>query len=128
MSQVLHTIEKQIIKSLQKNPTQKTEELVEKTKLSIDQVRRGMEWLRLKGLADIKDSKKTFVSLGQKGLEASKSGLPERKLLELIKNNPSSFKEIQEKLPPPEFNVAIANAKKMDGFRLKKTKLQTKFH
>ncbi|MEE9242385.1 MAG: phenylalanine--tRNA ligase subunit alpha, partial [Nitrosopumilaceae archaeon] len=99
MSQVLHTIEKQIIKSLQKNPTQTTEELVEITKLSIDQVRRGMEWLRLKGLADIKESKKTFVSLGQKGLEASKSGLPERKLLELIKNNPRSFKEIQEKLP-----------------------------
>ena len=126
MSQVLHPIEKQIIKSLQKNPTQTTEELVEITKLSIDQVRRGMEWLRLKGLADIKESQKTFVSLGQKGLEASKSGLPERKLLELIKNNPRSFKEIQEKLPPPEFNAAIANAKKNGWIQIEKDETSNK--
>ena len=56
MSQVLHDIEKQIIKALRSNSNQTTEQLSETTELSIDQIRRGIEWLRLKDLANFSDT------------------------------------------------------------------------
>ncbi|MEK0382176.1 MAG: phenylalanine--tRNA ligase subunit alpha, partial [Nitrosopumilus sp.] len=81
MSQVLHPIEKQIIKSLKESKSSTPEKLVESTKLSIDQVRRGMEWLRLKGLAEVKEIEKITLKLGKNGLDAKNNGLPERKLV-----------------------------------------------
>ena len=49
MSQVFHDIEKKILETLQKVPNQTPEQLSKNTELSIDQVRRGIEWLRSKG-------------------------------------------------------------------------------
>ncbi len=70
MSQVLHPIEKQIIKSLLQSENSTPEKLVESTKLSIDQIRRGMEWLKLKGLAEVKEIEKITLKLGKNGLDA----------------------------------------------------------
>ena len=84
MSQVLHDIEKKIIEVLKSKPNQTTEQLSEITELSIDQIRRGIEWLRLKDLAEISESTKKSVSLGKNGLEAFRNGLPERKLINLV--------------------------------------------
>ena len=81
MSQVLHDIEKKIIEVLKSKPNQTTEQLSEITELSIDQIRRGIEWLRLKDLAEVSESTKKSVSLGKNGLEAFRNGLPERKLI-----------------------------------------------
>ena len=53
LSQVLHDIEKKIIDSLQKKSDQTPEQLSESTELSIDQIRRGIEWLRLKEFAKV---------------------------------------------------------------------------
>ena len=117
MSQVLHPIEKQIIKSLKENSNQTAEKLAESTKLSIDQVRRGMEWLKLKGLADIQETEKITIKLGKNGLEAAKNGLPERKIVNEIKNNPKSFEEIRNLLKS-EFNAGIANAKKNNWIQI----------
>ena len=50
------------IKSLKESKSSTPEKLVESTKLSIDQVRRGMEWLKLKGLADIQEIEKLELS------------------------------------------------------------------
>ncbi len=86
MSQVLHPIEKQIIKSLKESKSSTPEKLVESTKLSIDQIRRGMEWLKLKGLAEVKEIEKTTLKLGQNGLDAKNNGLPERKLVNAIQD------------------------------------------
>jgi phenylalanyl-tRNA synthetase alpha chain len=111
LSQVLHPIEKQIIKSLKENSNQSSEKLAESTKLSIDQIRRGMEWLKLKGLAEIQETEKITLKLGKNGLEAKKNGLPERKIVNEIKDNPKPFDEIRNLLKS-EFNAGIANAKK----------------
>ena len=81
MSQVLHDIEKKIIEVLKSKPNQTTEQLSEITELSIDQIRRGIEWLRLKDLAEVSESTKKSVSLGKNGLEAFRNGLPESCLL-----------------------------------------------
>ncbi|MGI0004690.1 MAG: phenylalanine--tRNA ligase subunit alpha, partial [Candidatus Nitrosotenuis sp.] len=119
MSQVLHPIEKTIIKLLKTTPNLTEEQIAERTNLSIDQTRRGIEWLRLKSLATVSESEKSFVTLGANGLKAKQEGLPERKLVNLISSAPASFSELQKKLHG-EINVAIANAKKNDWIEIKK--------
>jgi len=56
LSHVLHDIEKQIIKLLQSTPNLTEEQLAQETKLSMDQIRRGVEWLRQKKLADVTET------------------------------------------------------------------------
>ena len=91
MSHVLHDIEKQIVKALQSEPKLTEEQLAQETKLSMDQFRRGVEWLRQKNLADVRDYTKTFYSLGKNGLDALKNGLPERRLINLVEDGPKTF-------------------------------------
>jgi phenylalanyl-tRNA synthetase alpha chain len=117
LSQVLHPIEKQIIKSLKENSNQTSEKLAESTKLSIDQIRRGMEWLKLKGLAEIQETEKITLKLGKNGLDAIKNGLPERKIVNEVKQSPKSFEEIRNLLKS-EFNAGIANAKKNNWIKI----------
>ena len=81
MSHVLHDIEKQVIKVLQSEPNLTEEEISQKTTLSMDQIRRGIEWLRLKKLADVTETTSISLSLGKNGLDALKNGLPERRLV-----------------------------------------------
>ena len=70
MSQVFHEIEKKIIISLKDNPRQTPETLEKYTKLSPDQIRRGIEWLKLKDLAIVNESKTSIISLGKNGIES----------------------------------------------------------
>ena len=119
LSLVLHPIEKTMIKILRETPNLAPEEIVEKTNLSIDQIRRGIEWLKLKNLAIVLESEKSLVSLGKNGLASIDEGLPERKLVNLIENQPVSFDELRKKLLD-EINIAIANAKRNDWIAIQK--------
>lgn len=98
MSQVFHEIEKKIITSLKNNPKQTSEQLEKSTNLSPDQIRRGTEWLKLKELAIINESQIITLSLGENGLESFHSGLPERRLLDLLKNEPKKLQDLQNEL------------------------------
>ena len=89
MSQVFHDIEKKIITSLKDNPKQTPENLEKSTNLSPDQIRRGIEWLKLKELANVNESKTSIFSLGKNGLESLEKGLPERRLLRFAKDGPN---------------------------------------
>lgn len=113
MSQVFHDIEKQIIiqlSSLKKATPQKLEQL---TSLSPDQIRRGVEWLRLKNLVHVKQTTKTTVSLGSNGIQAHKNNLPERQLLNLLqKNSPQKISALQQQMPSQSFGPAMGLAKK----------------
>ncbi|MCH2402704.1 MAG: phenylalanine--tRNA ligase subunit alpha, partial [Candidatus Nitrosopelagicus sp.] len=121
MSHVLHDIEKQIIKLLQSTPNLTEEQLSQTTTLSMDQIRRGVEWLRQKNLADVIDSTNISYSLGENGLEALKNGLPERSLVNLVKDGPKTFDEVRSSLQGSDFNAAIAHAKKNDWISIEKT-------
>ncbi|MEC7712049.1 MAG: phenylalanine--tRNA ligase subunit alpha, partial [Thermoproteota archaeon] len=68
MSHVLHDIEKQIIKLLKSTPNLTEEQLAQETKLSMDQIRRGVEWLRQKNLADVTEISHFTYALGKNGL------------------------------------------------------------
>ena len=120
MSQVFHDIEKKILETLQKLPNQTPEQLSKNTELSIDQIRRGIEWLRLKDLALVNESEKITFSLGPNGLDSFKNGLPERKLINLLKDKPKTFEQIRSVLSGAGFNVAIANAKKNGWIKIEK--------
>jgi len=88
MSQVFHEIEKKIIRLLNDNPKLSPEKIGISTGLTPDQVRRGIEWLKLKNLASIEESKQVYLRLGENGLESNAKGLPERQLLSLLKDGP----------------------------------------
>jgi len=121
LSHVLHDIEKQIINLLQSTPNLIEEQLSQETKLSMDQVRRGVEWLRQKKLADVTETTDISYSLGKNGLDALKNGLPERRLVNLVTDGPKTFDEVRSSLQGPDFNAAIAHAKKNDWINIEKT-------
>ena len=98
MTQVFHDIEKKIILSLKNNSTQTAETLETSTELSPDQVRRGIEWLKLKDLAIVDESKTSTISLGKNGLESFQKGLPERRLLDLLNKGPRKLSDLQKEL------------------------------
>ncbi|MDC1057383.1 phenylalanine--tRNA ligase subunit alpha [Nitrosopumilus sp.] len=98
MSQVFHDIEKKIINSLKKNPIQTPETLEKSTQLLPDQIRRGIEWLKLKNLAIVDESKSSSLSLGKNGIDSFEKGLPERRLLNLLTNGPRKLSDLQKEL------------------------------
>ena len=121
MSHVLHDIEKQIVKLLKSTPNLTEEQLSKTTALSMDQIRRGVEWLRQKKLADVTETTRTSCNLGQNGLDALKNGLPERRLVTLVQDGPKTFDEIRNSLHGLDFNAAIAHAKKNGWINIEKT-------
>jgi len=98
MSQVFHEIEKKIIRLLNDNPKLTPEKIGASTGLNPDQVRRGIEWLKLKNLAKIEESKQVYLRLGKNGLEANSKGLPERQLLNLLKEKSRKLNELKKEL------------------------------
>ncbi|HUU49080.1 MAG TPA: phenylalanine--tRNA ligase subunit alpha [Nitrosopumilaceae archaeon] len=111
MSQVFHEIEKKIISVLKMELKLTPEKLEKLTQLSPDQVRRGIEWLKLKDLAIVDESSNVEYRLGKNGLESFQKGLPERKLLDLIKNDPKNISDLQKELGSV-FGPAMGLAKK----------------
>ena len=93
------------------------DELLNNTKLSSDQLRRGIEWLKLKNYVTVIYEKKYFISLSVIGFDVKKNGLPERKLLRLIRQKPSDINTLQNILKH-DFNIAIAYAKKNNWIRI----------
>jgi len=98
LSQVFHEIEKKILAVLKINSKLTPEQLENFTKLSSDQIRRGIEWLKLKGIIDVYETTQITYSLGQNGLEAFRNGLPERRLVNSLENGPKTIKELQKQL------------------------------
>ena len=66
-----HPIEQSILRSLSDNDYVRVDSLVASTGLSIDQIRRGVEWLKFKNLISIKESSTQRVILASGGLIAS---------------------------------------------------------
>ena len=118
MSQVLHPIELKIVNFLKDKENSTPEELEKFTDLNIDQIRRGIEWLRLKNFAKVVDIEKSLISLGPNGKIALEKGLPERKLCNLLLESPLPLDDLKKKLSPPEFNAAIANARKKNWIKI----------
>ncbi len=91
LSQVFHDIEKKIIHSLQPDQILTISEIEKKTGLQSDQVRRGIEWLKLKNFTHVKESTDIHYNFGAKGHEAIEQGLPDLRLVNEIEKGNTTF-------------------------------------
>ncbi len=121
----LHKIEKKILLSLVNQDTIDIETLASKTSLSMDNVRRGIEWLKFKGLVSVFINKDSIVqlvseqsndgSLKDKTDGSVRLTLPERRIVNSLKNNGQNAISIGDlakisRLSNIEFSVGIQNA------------------
>ena len=92
----LHPIEKNILSILHHSGGKWTgdNQLIEKSKLSIDQIRRGVEWLKFKNLIAIKDSSDIEISLKKSHIMNNDFVLPERKLINCVKKGKKTIADI----------------------------------
>ncbi|HXG08047.1 MAG TPA: phenylalanine--tRNA ligase subunit alpha [Nitrososphaera sp.] len=116
----LHPIERSILKALASNDHSKVEQLATTTGLSVDQVRRGIEWLKFKNLVSVSETFQSTLLLGSEGKEAVVKGLPERRLVDAIKEGKSTIEEVLASgvLRNEEVNAAIAGARRNQWIRL----------
>jgi phenylalanyl-tRNA synthetase alpha chain len=121
----LHKIEKKILLSLVKHDKIDIETLASNTNLSLDNVRRGIEWLKYKGLVSVFINKDSIVQLvseksndgssKDKTVDSVSLTLPERRIVDSIKNNGQNAIRIGDlakisRLSNIEFSVGIQNA------------------
>jgi phenylalanyl-tRNA synthetase alpha chain len=113
-AEALHPIERALLKALSGEAAVSVEDLSRDTGLEIDQVRRGVEWLRFKKLVSVNETSSVTASLTQSGLKSATSGLPERRLVEAIRNGMTTVGEVTAsgRLQKDEANAAIAAAKR----------------
>ncbi len=117
--QPFHPIERKLLTSLSQVNQAGLQELEGLTGLSIDQIRRGIEWLKAKKLIITEETENDIYTLGDLGSRAIEIGLPERRLVNLVKKTGGS-----EEIAPvsrslgAEFAAALGIAKKNRWIRL----------
>ena len=115
----LHPIERSILRALANNDA-RVESLAAATGLSIDQVRRGIEWLKFKNLISINESSRSMVCLAPGGTAAAANGLPERRLVNAVREGKSTIGEVLAggSIKNEEINAAIAGARRNQWVQL----------
>jgi phenylalanyl-tRNA synthetase alpha chain len=117
----LHPIERAMLLSLSKTQDEKVEmtSLAKASGLSLDQIRRGIEWLRTKGLVNVEEKEAIRYVLGEEGKKIAAEGLPERKLVIMLQNSRGSanLSEISKSMGS-ELQVALGKAKKNGWIKL----------
>lgn len=85
------------------------QELVKLTGLQEVEVARALQWLQNKGVVDIEELKEIIVVLGDNGKRYSNTGLPERIILNALKERKLSLTELTKKtgLSQEEINACI---------------------
>lgn len=121
----LHKIEKKILLSLVKHDKIDIEKLASITNLSLDNVRRGIEWLKYKGMLSVSVHKDSIVQLiSEKSNDVHPSDkphvsdnltLPERRIVNAMKSKHQKNIKIGElaklcSMSNIEFSVGIQNA------------------
>ena len=121
----LSDIERKSLASLHDESAIGAEELAEKANLQVDSVRRALQWLHEKGLAEIRETRKECWMLTRKGAEALEKGLPEKRLAEKCSQLARHGKEITlddlKKEFGEEMSPALGTAKKLNWLSLGKT-------
>jgi phenylalanyl-tRNA synthetase alpha chain len=121
----LHKIEKKILLSLVKHDKIDVDTLASNTDLSMDNVRRGIEWLKYKGLVAVSINKDSIVELvPEKSNDSSSNNkiknsvtltLPERRIVDSIRSKGQKAITISDLakisgLSNIEFGVGVQNA------------------
>ncbi|MDQ3808038.1 MAG: phenylalanine--tRNA ligase subunit alpha [Thermoproteota archaeon] len=109
-----HPIERSILTTLSKDDHIGIQRLATRTGLSIDHIRRGIEWLKFKNLISVEESVAKRIFLASEGIAAAKNGLPERRLVNSLKEGRSTISEVVASgaIKSEEINAAIAGARR----------------
>jgi len=111
----LHPLEKKTLRSLMDGKPTDIVTLAAKVSMQMDQMRRVVEWLKLKGLIDVKNVRQTVYELGIEGKRALAQGLPEERLANASLDRGQipivTLKNIT-KMDDPEFNAALGRCVK----------------
>src|SRR5215218_6824009 len=123
--EAIHPIERSILNSLSKNDHVGAHSLTASTGLSIDQIRRGIEWLKFKNLISIEESSIQRVFAAPEGIAASQKGLPERRLVNSLKEGKVTISEVLASgaIKNEEINPAIAEARRNQWIQLLEGKM-----
>jgi len=117
MDVVLHPIEVEILKALRTKDSVSLEHLPSITGLSLDQIRRGIEWLKKKNLVEVQEDIEVFIGLGISGTRSVNKGLPEKRICILLAKKgvkvPIEDVRIELNMDEKEFSAAL-------GFAIKK--------
>ncbi len=118
--QALHPIERSILNSLSSSNNIPVGSLVANTGLPVDQIRRGTEWLKFKGLIVIEQISTQRVFITSEGMEAAKNGLPERRLVNSLKGGNVTLAQVLASgaIKNEEINAAIAGARRNQWIQL----------
>jgi phenylalanyl-tRNA synthetase alpha chain len=121
----LHPIERSILKALDKHDSQTLTDLSTRTGLEIDQIRRGIEWLKFKDLITINESSRSTIRLASEGKAAAAKGLPERRLVNAVKQGKNTAGEAvaSSAIKNEEVNAAIAGARRNQWIQLVEGKM-----
>src|SRR5919108_6326055 len=92
----LHPIERSLLQILATNDRISTEQIARISNLSIDQVRRGIEWLKFKNLISFTDKSFTTISASLDINSVRVKELPERTLVKTIKEKGKKNSETGE--------------------------------
>jgi len=109
--------EKHILLALEKKPKQTTLELIESTKLPEASINRASTWLLSKGLVDIKEKVRKKIDLDFEGTDYLANGLPERRVLELLKEK-KSIAELDDELSHDLVKIGIVWLKKLGAISI----------
>ena len=69
-----HLLEKKVLKVLRSKNLVDLEQIVNESDLTIDQIRRSIEWLKEKKLVDLEIKEEKTISLGEEGKKAKENG------------------------------------------------------
>ncbi|MGP6220403.1 phenylalanine--tRNA ligase subunit alpha [Caldiplasma sukawensis] len=109
----INPVERKILEFL-KDKSEVYEEKIEADGISREIVRGALSWLEKKGLIDVKKLDENVYRMSQEGVKYSKDGLPELKLIELIrKNKEISVSEASKILGDIQFKIAAAQLAKL---------------
>jgi len=112
----LHNLEKRLLKTICNNRGDDLDDLSKKAGMSLDQIRRAVEWLKSKRLISTEIKKSTTITLDIEGLKAADEGLPERRLIQRIveQGNLVEMEDLKRKFSSTEqeFSAALGNARR----------------
>jgi phenylalanyl-tRNA synthetase alpha chain len=118
----LHPIETKILDAIDTFTENSLTTLIEKTNLTIDQIRRGLQWLKFKNIIEY-SKPANLLTIDISGKSSIDHGLPERRLVNAVKEGNTTIAKILENkiLMQSEINIAISKARSNKWIELTNT-------
>jgi len=114
----LHRLERAVLKAVGGGAD--LEALAKRSGLSVDQVRRAVEWLKDKGLISVEAEEREGYELTEAGERAIELGLPESRLVKMVKGGPMPLSELARFFSEDELSAGMGRAKRAGWIRVVK--------